>query len=190
MWASLPSRQPERCSLLIQLKPALLLCFEAIHLYNKGKMKFYLYVILTILLCLSSRYSSVEIKLELQINILKFGYGINYKYEGMLTHSFDRSYVITKFILPTLDDLKLSPIRYDKDCKYICNLDDQNNEQIKQNIKDLLLYCAKLRQYMAFYKMQIKAHNIMAHHILKNEVDLILPKFYESHKSKRGILVH
>ena len=27
----------------------------------------------------------------------------------------------------------------------------------------------------------------MAHHILKNEVDLILPKFYESHKNKRRI---
>ena len=87
-------------------------------------MKFYLYFILTILLCLSSRYS-VEIKPELQKNISKFGYGINYKYEGMLAHSFDRLYVITKFILPTLDDLKLSPIRYEKDCTYICNLDDQ-----------------------------------------------------------------
>ena len=75
-------------------------------------------------------------------NILKFGYGINYKYEGMLAHSFDKFYVITKFILPTLDDLKLSPIRYNKDCTYIHKLDDQDNEQIKQNIRDLLLYCA------------------------------------------------
>ena len=56
---------------------------------------------------------------------------------------------------------------------------DQDNDQIKQNVKGLLLYCAKLRPYMAFYKMQIKAHNAMAHHILKNELDLILPKFYE-----------
>ena len=40
---------------------------------------------------------------------------------------------------------------------------------------------------MAFYKMQINSHNITAHHILKNEVDLILPKFYEKQKSKRGI---
>ena len=56
----------------------------------------------------------MEIRPELQKKILKFGYGINYKYEGMLAHSFDRFYVITKFILPTLDDLKLSPIRYDR----------------------------------------------------------------------------
>ena len=61
----------------------------------------------------------MEIKLELKKNILKFGYGIHYKYEGMLSHSFDRFYVITKFILPTLDDLKLLPIRYDKECSNI-----------------------------------------------------------------------
>ena len=40
---------------------------------------------------------------------------------------------------------------------------------------------------MAFYKMQIKAHNKTAHCILKNEVDLILPKFPKGQKSKRGI---
>ena len=90
--------------------------------------------------------------------------------------------MVTKFILPTLDDLKLSPLKYHKECKYICDLDDQDNEQIKQNIKDLLSYCSKLSPYMAFYKMQIKAHNSTAHHILKNQVDLILPKFYEGQK--------
>ena len=112
---------------------------------TQGKMNLCFCVVLIILLCLSSRYSSVEIRQELQKNILKFGYGINYKYEGKLAHSFDRFYVVTKFILPTLDDLKVSPIGYDKECNYRQDLDDQNNEQIKQNIKDLLIYCNKLR---------------------------------------------
>ena len=40
---------------------------------------------------------------------------------------------------------------------------------------------------MAFYKMHIKAHNATAHHISKNEVDLILPKFYTEQINKRGI---
>ena len=39
---------------------------------------------------------------------------------------------------------------------------------------------------MAFYKMQIKPHNSTTHHILMNEVDLILPKFPEGQKNKRG----
>ena len=141
------------------------------------------YAIVTILLCLSSRYSLVEIKLELQKNILKFGYGINYKYEGMLAHLFDRFYVVTKFILPTLDDMRLSPTEYDENCNCLRRLDDQNDDTIQQNIRDLLLYCAKLKPYM----YSIKCHNTTAHNILKNEVGLILPKFYENQKSKRGI---
>ena len=92
----------------------------------------------------------MEIKLELQKNILKFGYGINYKYEGMLAHSFDIFYVVTKFILPTLEDLKLSPIRYDKECTYIWQIEEQDDDCIKENIKELLLYCAKLRPFMLF----------------------------------------
>ena len=75
----------------------------------------------------------------------------------MLAHSFDRFYV-TKFILPTSHDLKLSPIKYDKECNYLHNL-DKKIYQIKENIRDLLSYCAKLRPYMAFYKMEIKARN-------------------------------
>ena len=86
---------------------------------TQGKMNLCFCAVLIILLYLINRYSSVEIRPELQRNILKFGYGINYKYKGMLAHSFDRFYAVTKFILPTLDDLKLSPIGYDKEGKYI-----------------------------------------------------------------------
>ena len=49
--------------------------------------------------------ASIEIRPELQRNILKFGYGINDKYEGMLAHSFDRFYVVTKFMLAMTGDL-------------------------------------------------------------------------------------
>ena len=78
-------------------------------------MDFYLHSnLLIFFLCFIYEHLLVIIKPELQKNVLKFGYGINYKYEGMLTHSFARLYVVTKFILPTMDDLKLSPIKYKK----------------------------------------------------------------------------
>ena len=89
----------------------------------------------------------------------------------MLAHCFVRFYAITKFVLPALDDLKLSPIRYDKECNYLRNLDDQVNDQIKENIRDLIFYCFKVRPFMALYKMQIKSHNLPASKISKNEVD-------------------
>ena len=59
----------------------------------------------------------IEVRPELQRNFLNFGYGINYKYEGMLVHSFDRFYVVTKFMLPTLGDLTLLHIV--TNCTYI-----------------------------------------------------------------------
>ena len=106
----------------------------------------------------------------------------------MLAHSFNRFYAVTKFILPMMDDLNLSPINYDKECKYVSDLDDNENKKIKTNIKALITYCATLRPHMAFfYKMQINACNKTVHQILKNEVDLILPKFPESRNSNRGI---
>ena len=37
---------------------------------------------------------------ELKKNVLNFGYGVNLKYEGTLSHSFDRFYVVTKFEMP------------------------------------------------------------------------------------------
>ena len=95
----------------------------------------------------------------------------------MLAHTFDRFCVITKFVLPTLDDLKLYPIKCDKECQYLRNLGDEDDDHIKQNIKDLLFYCSKIRPFMALHKMQISVHNLTAHKILKNELDLILPKF-------------
>ena len=52
-------------------------------------------------------------------NILKFGYGINYKYKGLLAHSFDRFYVVTKFILPSIKDLQFSKLSYDSTGAYL-----------------------------------------------------------------------
>ena len=53
---------------------------------------------------------------ELQKNILKFGYSINYKCEGMLAHSFDRFYIVTKFMLPSMEDIKFSKLHFDHTC--------------------------------------------------------------------------
>ena len=50
---------------------------------------------------------AIDTKPELKNNVLNFGYGVNFKYKGMLLHSFDRFYVVTKFEMPKDKDLKL-----------------------------------------------------------------------------------
>ena len=72
-------------------------------------MKFYLY---SIFICYFYQSTSTKIKLELKKNILNFGYSINYRYEGMLAHSFDRFYVV-KNIMPSIGDLNFSTLNYD-----------------------------------------------------------------------------
>ena len=57
--------------------------------------------------------SAVDIIPELKRNILNFGYGVNFKYEGMLSHSFDRFYIVTKFELPKTKDLRFATFKFD-----------------------------------------------------------------------------
>ena len=54
--------------------------------------------------------SAVDIMSELKRNILNFRYGVNFKYEGMLSHAFDRFYVVAKFELPKVEDLRLTRV--------------------------------------------------------------------------------
>ena len=62
---------------------------------------------------------AIDMMLELKNNVLNFGYGVNFKYEGMLAHSFDRFYVVTKYELPKLEDLRFTTFSFDRTCKYL-----------------------------------------------------------------------
>ena len=54
-------------------------------------------------------------------NVLNFGYRANFKYEGMLAHSFDRFYVVTKFEMAKIEDLKLTTFTFDLTCSHLVN---------------------------------------------------------------------
>ena len=116
---------------------------------------------------------------------MNFGYGINYKYEGMLAHSFDRFYVVTKFILSSMGDLNFSKLNYDNTCAY---LDNKNicNAEMKKHMLDLTLFCKKIEPFVIYYKRLIKSYNDTALNILKREIDLILPQVQR--KQKCGII--
>ena len=145
-------------------------------------MRFYLFLSI---ICHFYQNPSTKIKLELKKTILNFGYGINYKYEGMLTHSFDRFYVVTKFILPSIGDLKFSKLNNDNTCAYLDNRNVQNTETRKHTL-DLMTFCKKTEPFVLYYKTLIKSYNSTAHNILENEIYLIQPKI--PRKQKHGII--
>ena len=49
----------------------------------------------------------------------------------MLAHSFDRFYVVTKFILPSIGDLTFSTLNYENTCAYLDNKTVSNTESKK-----------------------------------------------------------
>ena len=120
---------------------------------------------------------------ELKRNILNFGYGVNIKYEGMLSHSFDRFYMVAKFELPRVEDLKHTMIEFDSKCTYLARNDTQKNSYFPK----LLVYCLKIVPYVEFYKKQIEYCNHMAYELFMNEIGLI-PTFPKEKTPKRGAI--
>ena len=130
-------------------------------------------------ICYLYQSTSTTIRPELKKNILDFSYGINYKYEGMLAHSFDRFYVVTKFMLPSIGDINFSKLGYDNMCTYLYNKHSHGTDT-RKHMLDLMTFCKNIEPFVFYYKRLIKAYNHMAHNILENEINLIL-----SHVSRK-----
>ena len=86
--------------------------------------------------------SAIDIMPELKKNILNFGYGVNFKYEGMLSHSFAIIYIVTKFELPKMQDLKLATFGFDFECSYTNHTLSSNTDYAS-----LMNYCVKITPY-------------------------------------------
>ena len=110
---------------------------------------------------------SIEIQLELQRNILNFGYCVNYKYEGMLAHLFDRFYVVTKFMLPMIGDIKISRLNFDDTCAYM-NKEYASNMDSRKYLTELRTYCNKIKPFVSYYSKLIDSYNKTAYNILQS----------------------
>ena len=80
----------------------------------------------------------------------------------MLAHSFDRFYIVAKFILPLVSDLEFSPIDFDEKFNYL-NDDFICNHNSKDYISNLKIYCKKIVPFIHFYKEQMSSYNCTAH---------------------------
>ena len=140
-------------------------------------MNFHLtFIVLTLILILACVHkdSAVDTMPELKKNVLNFGYGANFKYKVMLLHSFDRFYVVTKFKISKVKDLKLTTFSFELMCNYLNIFYAYMQRYIK--------HCKKIALYAKFYKKQIEYYNHTAYEILQNEIALILPTFGKRRK--------
>ena len=135
-------------------------------------MNFHTFSLVIIMLTVVSK--SIKFNPELQKNILNFGYGINYKYEGMLVHSFDRFYIVTKFMLPPMGDIKFSKLNFDHYCTYM-NKEYAPNTDSSKYLTELKTYCNKIRPFLLHYSNLIKSYNDTVYNILEIKIKPLLP---------------
>ena len=128
--------------------------------------------------------SAVDIMPELGKNILNFGYGVNFKYEGILSHSFDRFSIVTKFELPKTKYLKLATFGFDFECNYANHITTSNTNYVK-----LLSYCLKIAPYTQLYQRQIQYYNRTVYDTLANDIGKILPKFPTDKRQRCGAIL-
>ena len=80
----------------------------------------------------------------------------------MLAHSFDRFYMVTKFILPSIRELQFSNLNYDNTGGYLDNKNTYNTE-IRKHMLDLVTFCKKIEPFVISYKRLIKSNNNIAY---------------------------
>ena len=114
---------------------------------------------------------------ELKKNVLNFGYGANLKYKGMLAHSFDRFYVVTKFEMPKIEDLKLTTFTFDFACRHLMS--------DKPFMQKYLKHCQRIVPYIRLYQKQVQYYNQTTYNILQYEINLILPTLNDLNRKKR-----
>ena len=104
----------------------------------------------------------------------------------MLAHSFDRFYVVTKFMLPTIKDLKFSKLDFDYACAYMENEYTHNTES-RRYMLELKAFCNNIRPFVTYYNKIINSYNNTTYNILEKEINLLLPQV--NRKQKCGIII-
>ena len=103
---------------------------------------------------------------------------MNFRYEGMLSHSFDRFYVVKKLEIPIVLDLNLTLFQFGYNCSYVVNIEKGTRFKILSIIKEMFdVYCKNIIPYMYLYKHQVEYYEKMVYEILEKDIGMILPKF-------------
>ena len=101
----------------------------------------------------------------------------------MLSHSFDRFYIVMKFELPKTKDLRLATFKFDFECSYA------NHTSSSTNYAKPLKYCMKIMPFAQLYQRLIQYYNQIAYDTLTNDIGKILSKFSTDNRQKhRAIL--
>ena len=102
----------------------------------------------------------------------------------MLSHSFDRFHIVTKFELPKTKDLNRATFGFDFECSYANHTSTSNTDYVR-----LMNYCMKIAPYARLYQRQIQYYSKTAYDTLASDMGKILPKFPTDKRQRCGAIL-
>ena len=114
---------------------------------------------------------------DMYFNHLNISLGINYKYNGLLYHNIDRVWVVTKVILPKLEDITFPDVKFDADCSFVNKIRDAN-PSVKTIIQSM---CKSMKPLITLIKQKEKFYEMAIQSILKKEIPWSLHGKVNSH---------
>ena len=127
--------------------------------------------------------SAVSIMPELKQNVLRFGYGVNFRYEGMLAHLFDRFYVVTRIEILKVSEMNLTVFQIDCNCSHVAHIEKDNKFKIPSTIKDMFkVYCRNIIPYIYLYTQQVEYYEKTVYNIFRKRYRNDIPKTWKYRK--------
>ena len=126
--------------------------------------------------------SQPEVSSDLFLNRLNMSFGINYKYNGLMHHSIDRVWIVTKVALPKLEDIYFPDIAFDPDCAFAKGLKHSRTAALQvENIRSI---CKSIKPIINLMKEKESYYENAIIKILQEEIPWSLHGSGCSHASK------
>ena len=87
----------------------------------------------------------------------------------MLALLFDRFYIVMKFMLPSVKDIKFSNLNFDESCIYM-NKKYAPHMDSSKYLSELQMYCNKIKLFVSYYSKLIASYNTTVHNIVVNKI--------------------
>ena len=103
---------------------------------------------------------------DMYFNHLNISLGINYKYNGLLYHNIDRVWVVTKVILPKLEDITFPDVKFNADCSFVNKI-----RGAAPSVKTIMQsMCKSMKPLITLIKQKEKFYETAIQSILKEEI--------------------
>lgn len=121
---------------------------------------------------------------ELTQNFLKFPWGVNFKFNGVLHHSIDRMWVVAKIPIPILRDVTLPSLRTRDVCKPWSEDEDKlshNDQKMTQGLRSL---CESALGHINRIAVKERYYQAKVVQLMNEELPILLPAL------KKGMVYH